>query len=353
MEIKNIAAKKWQKNWAGQWSLLTCGYMGYQFTQQLKDVLGVSLEESLFAVKKGTSSCYILEEHKEYFGKIFAGKAEKDPSLVFSWAKDLKEATDNVLEKIKELKKKPINKENFGYFVKAMYQYGVAHRIVKVTVDYLSQEVIQNNLDILTDARVYAEPVYEETEKYMRFIAEKIAAKEGFIAEHILAFTLDQWDKYLEKGTLPSKNEAAAQYEKMFLYVNNGVLQYIDLPKEQKKIEDALLDFLETKQEIQGQIAYKGKVMGKVRIVLDPARVTDFKDGDVLVTGMTRPEYFAMVQKSVAFITDAGGVLSHAAITARELQKPCIIGTNVATKVLKDGDLVEVDADNGIIKILK
>jgi len=59
------------------------------------------------------------------------------------------------------------------------------------------------------------------------------------------------------------------------------------------------------------------------------------------------------MNKASAFITDEGGITCHAAIVARELGKPCIIGTKIATKVLKDGDEVEVNADKGIVKIIK
>jgi pyruvate,water dikinase len=75
-------------------------------------------------------------------------------------------------------------------------------------------------------------------------------------------------------------------------------------------------------------------------------------DGDVLVSGTTGPEMILACQKAGAIITDEGGVMSHAAIVARELKKPCIIGTQYATKVLQDGDLVEVDADAGVVRIL-
>jgi pyruvate,water dikinase len=54
-----------------------------------------------------------------------------------------------------------------------------------------------------------------------------------------------------------------------------------------------------------------------------------------------------------AIITEDGGMTCHAAIVARELGRPCITGIKIATKVLKDGDLVEIDADNGIVKIIK
>ncbi|MDO8581302.1 MAG: PEP-utilizing enzyme, partial [bacterium] len=62
------------------------------------------------------------------------------------------------------------------------------------------------------------------------------------------------------------------------------------------------------------------------------------------------PEFLSLMVKAGAIVTDAGGILSHAAITARELKKPCVIGTKIATKVFKDGDRVEVDAERGIIK---
>jgi pyruvate,water dikinase len=68
---------------------------------------------------------------------------------------------------------------------------------------------------------------------------------------------------------------------------------------------------------------------------------------------MTRPEYISAMKKAAAIVTDEGGITCHAAIVSRELKKPCIIGTKIATKVLKDGDLVEVDADKGIVKILE
>lgn len=76
-------------------------------------------------------------------------------------------------------------------------------------------------------------------------------------------------------------------------------------------------------------------------------------DGDILVTGMTTPDFLSAIRKSAGFVTDEGGITCHAAIVSRELKKPCIIGTKIATQILKDGDLVEVDANKGIVKILE
>lgn len=67
---------------------------------------------------------------------------------------------------------------------------------------------------------------------------------------------------------------------------------------------------------------------------------------------MTSVDFVPIMEKAGAFVTNEGGITSHASIVAREMNKPCIIGTKIATQVLKDGDLVEVDAENGIVKIL-
>lgn len=104
---------------------------------------------------------------------------------------------------------------------------------------------------------------------------------------------------------------------------------------------------------VTGQIANKGKVTGTVRVILDPHDEKGFMDGDILVTSMTRPEFVSLMKRAGGVVTNEGGITSHAAIVSRELKKPCIIGTKNATRVLHDGDLVEVDADKGIVRIIE
>lgn len=104
---------------------------------------------------------------------------------------------------------------------------------------------------------------------------------------------------------------------------------------------------------LSGDIGSRGKYSGKVTIVLDPKNIKSFPSGAVLVAPMTRPEYVQLMKKAGAIITDEGGITCHAAIVSRELGIPCIIGTKNATKVLKDGDMVEVDADKGVVRIIK
>jgi pyruvate,water dikinase len=110
-------------------------------------------------------------------------------------------------------------------------------------------------------------------------------------------------------------------------------------------------------KEVRGMIACKGIVQGTVKVVspLDnqSKALAKVSDSDILVTGMTRPHMLPAMKKAAAFVTDEGGITCHAAIISREMNKPCVIATRVATKIFKDGDLVEVDADKGIVKILE
>jgi pyruvate,water dikinase len=106
-------------------------------------------------------------------------------------------------------------------------------------------------------------------------------------------------------------------------------------------------------KEFKGQSAFKGIVRGVVKIVYGARQINKVKTGDIIVAPMTLPDILPAMKKAIAFVTDEGGVVCHAAIIAREMKKPCIVGTKIATQVLKDGDLVEVDANKGIVKILK
>jgi phosphohistidine swiveling domain-containing protein len=107
------------------------------------------------------------------------------------------------------------------------------------------------------------------------------------------------------------------------------------------------------KSEVWGQIAMKGVARGPACIIMNTKELCKLKKGDVMVTPMTKPDFITAIRKAVAIVTDEGGITSHAAIVSRELKKPCIIGTKNATKILKDGDLVEVDAEKGTVRKIK
>jgi rifampicin phosphotransferase len=148
-------------------------------------------------------------------------------------------------------------------------------------------------------------------------------------------------------------NEVASRKNGLFfIYTKEKVLRFYK--EEAKELFKSIPSAVKSTEIIKGAVACKGngkRIIGKVRIVHNPAKDI-FNDGEILVTTMTRPEFVPIMQKALAIVTDEGGLTSHAAIVSRELGTPCVIGTKVATQVLKDGDLVEVDANKGIVKKL-
>ena len=99
----------------------------------------------------------------------------------------------------------------------------------------------------------------------------------------------------------------------------------------------------------KGLPASPGIGRGKVKLIKDISEINLVEEGDVLVTAMTNPDMVPAMRKCAGVVTDEGGRTCHAAIVSRELQIPCIVGAKNATKSLKTGDTVTVDAVRGIV----
>ena len=104
--------------------------------------------------------------------------------------------------------------------------------------------------------------------------------------------------------------------------------------------------------ELKGQGTFPGRYTGKVKLIKNKQDIENLQGGEVLVLRMTTTDLITPnLQKAGAIITDEGGITCHAAILSREFKIPCVIGTQVATKILKDHDIVELDAEKGTITV--
>ena len=308
-------------------------------------------KQIIYIYKNGITDCWVSEVDKTDLGKRLV-KVYKDNKNVKILAETLKVKAREVFAFIKSHSPKNITKKNYQDFWQLAGEYYLPHLSVKYIVDYLSPAQLKKFLPILEDARLFSEPVFRDIENFMEAIAEVIAKKNGYRREQIISTTADELLRYFNQGKLPNKKSLSERYKKSAVLVERGEYQ-VYAGKQTDKIDGILLP-QKNSQLIKGSIAYKGVATGLVRLVIDPKKESSsFRTGEVLVTGMTRPEFLPIMKKAIAFITDAGGILSHAAIVARELKKPCIIGTHIATRLLKTGDLVEVDANKGVIRKLK
>lgn len=117
--------------------------------------------------------------------------------------------------------------------------------------------------------------------------------------------------------------------------------------------DDNVVAESDAKVAVRGLPASPGVASGVVHVIDSPKDIDEFKAGEVLVTLMTSPDWVPAMKKAAGIITNNGGMTCHAAIVSREMQIPCIVGTKsrgkAATDVFKNGDVVTVDAKNGVV----
>jgi len=146
-------------------------------------------------------------------------------------------------------------------------------------------------------------------------------------------------------------NERLKESVIVFKGINYQVLSGKKAIKVIKEINNSLKADPNIKK-LEGNTAFAGYARGRVKRIDEALEMKKMNPGDILVSTSTNPQIVTAMRKAGAIITDSGGITCHAAIVARELKVPCVIGTKIATKVLKDGDLVEVDATKGVVKKL-
>ncbi|MBU0472165.1 MAG: hypothetical protein KKF89_05850 [Nanoarchaeota archaeon] len=185
-----------------------------------------------------------------------------------------------------------------------------------------------------------------------RFIKE-VAQRTNHKVDDLEWFLFDELceilnGKKLDKETLTKRKKSVS-----YATINYKTTIYIGEESEKFRAKELNEEFQPSK-EVRGTPASPGVVQGRAKIchgLKDAAK--KMKKGDILITNMTLPNYLSYMKKAGAIVTDEGGITSHAAIVSRELGKPCVIGTKIATKIFKDGDLVEVDANKGIVRKLE
>lgn len=204
-----------------------------------------------------------------------------------------------------------------------------------------------------------------QQDKRKEMMMQLQSAKEVFL-EKVAAFTETDSNELRnislrELSTLVDEQDLTDlirdRFESLYGFVcNSGNVMQLPAEKSQHYWERYSRDEIDDEvHSFSGVIASRGpapRTTGKVSIILDPLAVNNFADGDILVTTMTSPEYIDIMRRSSGVITDTGGLTSHAAILARELNIPCIVGTRIASGLLANGDMVELDTHAGIVRKL-
>lgn len=209
-----------------------------------------------------------------------------------------------------------------------------------------SQELNADNSN-LQRVREMTDKLSAGTDSVIRKSFSKIYPKLGSFAAMI---RLEE----IRSGKIPLKEELERR-DQGFFYTDEKLFVGFTCEQIEKKY-NLTLESVKVEKDttiLKGECASPGLVVGKVYKIMGHHDFHKIKPSGILVSPMTMPDFIMAMEKAAAVVTDEGGMLCHAAIIAREMKKPCVTGTKIATAVLKDGDLVEVDATNGIVKIIK
>lgn len=212
----------------------------------------------------------------------------------------------------------------------------------------------KNLVEKCKEIRIKGENFYDDAVDVFYKLATVLAEITGFDKGLLKYMTYDEIVKSIEHGSLYNTEEIEKRSKSVFGYIDGNIVYENDLELFLKGMGyTRIIDKVEKADILKGSVANPGYAEGPVKKLLCRDELHEFKEGDILVAPMTDIWHLPAIKKSSAIVTDEGGVITHAAIAAREFNKPCVIATGFATDILKNGDLVEVDANKGIVRIRK
>ena len=349
--------------------LLTPYLIESKFEPLLKDKLAKKYKNQYEDILKIIASPTMVFEYQKYQLDLVRAKNPKDlQSIVakYRWVTEYsyKEKLLDIQMAKDELKK--IHSEKaMPEILKVNQNIKNNLKLYKNLISSLSRdpelkslvELVHNYVNIRT-LRI---EVFKEAQANLRVLYQQLAVyANNFLPSityfDIISLTNDEIIDFLCGDITPDLKEVRKRQGGKYVFYKNkkGKHQFIY----QKNLVSILRDnFIEIEigqvKELTGIITNRGQAQGRVKIINNKKDFSKFKSGDILVAQFTTPDFVSIMKKSAAIITNDGGITCHAAIISRELDIPCIVGTKIATKVLKDGMMVEVDAERGIVKILK
>jgi phosphoenolpyruvate synthase/pyruvate phosphate dikinase len=340
--IKQIIAEKRDININNSeaLSILTTPLEHSQINKERIDLIKIALD----AIKNENESKISLikqhqQHHKKYswMGYMFIGPPLNEEHFSKRLDEYLK-SRDNIIEDLKKLISKDRLKEKQEQLIRDLNFNDKEKQQIQVAKEILYMKVLRK--DSMVNGWYSADSLISEIAKRLN------------ISKRLVGFFMDyEINDVLLKSNIPDLKQ---RFDLSLIDFQDGnekiILGNNSLLLEKERVTEKSIVSV---NEIKGTCAYKGNVRGIVKIVNSREDINKVAKGDILVSYATNPDLVLAMEKAAAFVTDRGGLTCHAAIVAREMEKPCLIGTEIATKVLKDGDLVEVDASNELLRVIQ
>ena len=302
------------------------------FAGQQETYLNVKGEDNVVKmVKKCWSSLYTP---RAIYYRIQKGFRHEDVSIAVVVQKMVNSEKSGVM-----FTSHPVTGEKLAV-IEAVFGLGEAIVSGIVTPDTYIYDRIERKLKevIIGDKRLM---IIRQNDKTVEIeLGDK--AKERVLSDEEIERLVDIGEVIEEHYGTPQDVEWAMEKGKIYI-VQSRPITTIGQKEEKKEGE------VEGEILVKGLGASPGIGIGKVKVILSEEEISKVEEGDVLVTTMTTPDMVPAMKKAAAIVTDEGGMTCHAAIVSRELGVPAVVGTKNATKVLKDGMIVTVDGDKGVV----
>ena len=283
-----------------------------------------------------------LKSHQEKYFWIFNSYAEGKVLPINYFRQELEKFTKENYEKILH------EIENYVENIKIQKKEIISELQIEIE-DIKLISLVETYSKLLDERKM----INFKAEHYLELFAKEISLRTNHPIQDIkflLPFELAD-SLYIINPTLIKKRRRCF----VLLCTDKKIKHYTD--KKAKDLADQFLGVTNIYENIiHGRVASVGKsyyFRGTAKVVLTIKEIGKIKKGDILVTTMTSPDFVIGMKKAGAIVTDTGGILSHAAIVSRELKIPCIVGTELATKIIHDGDIVELHCGRGTVKIIK
>ncbi|MBU2236150.1 hypothetical protein KKA01_03780 [Patescibacteria group bacterium] len=247
------------------------------------------------------------------------------------------------LKQIQIMKKQSqVKKEQRDGIIKHLKLSDSEMRIIKVAENISYVKIIRTPMMFLSNYVIHK-------------LMKPFLTKEGITMKQAGMMTMREMNHFMDAGEFPNINILNKRWKccvlfdseegESFLY-NSEAKQWVKNNVEKEEISN-------DGRELSGQVACadkRDKIRGVVKIVNGPEEMVKFDQEDILVSIATTPDIVPVMKKAKAIISDIGGMTCHAAVVSRELGVPCIVGTKFASRFFKDGEKVEMDMLEGIIK---
>lgn len=350
----------------GIWNILPVEYWTW-FAE-----IGVDQLERLTGLRLGTF-CYIKNDlNYECFLKkdTDALRQKLDDLPVDEQIKYVQRITDDYYDKASNLEKQIKTVENLNIeeltneelgdnimalgeaWLKVVFQIWYA---VLLDIWYPGSDEKLELKGAIAKARDHCGHLHKQSRDGVEKIMYSEAAKRLGLSEREVYFMIQPEIAEALRGNLILKEELKARMElwvgsnyegRLKIYSGNVAEKFMEnfsVPEVSKKVEDNL----------KGSPACMGETEGIAHVILLDNEFDSFKEDEILVSLQTMVHYVPIMKKAKAILTEFGGLTSHAAIVSRELNKPCIVGIKGLIASVKTGDTISIDANKGIVKILK